>query len=252
MTNATCKNCGTSIQGLYCHHCGQATSTRRLGFDDLWHDFQHGLFHVDKGILYTVKQLFSRPGHSIREYLQGKRVKHFRPFSLVIILSGVFGFLYHYFDVDVFRAAENASLNAEASRLQNLNKWVGTHFALLSILSIPIYAASSFLAFHKYGFNYTEHLVLNAFTASQRLILRILTFPIFLRLSESQHAVILTDVYTFLDFCLWLWTFTQFFDSLKVWQTLIRSIWAYLLYVAFLFGTILLIDRIYVLWFHTH
>ncbi len=252
MINATCKNCGTTIQGLYCHQCGQAASTHRLGFGDLWHDFQHGLFHVDKGLLYTVKQLFSRPGHSIREYLQGKRVKHFRPFSLVIILSGIFGFLYHYFDVDVFKVVEKASLELEASRWQNFNKWVGTHFALLSILSIPIFALSSFIAFYKQGINFTEHLVLNAFTASQRLMIRILTFPVFLSLSESEHASFLTNVYAFLDFFLWLWTFRQFFISLRLWQALLQSVLAYFMYLAFMSGIILLIDWVYALWFHAH
>ncbi|MEO8862184.1 MAG: hypothetical protein ABI358_12210 [Ginsengibacter sp.] len=32
-----------------------------MNFHFLWHDVQHGLFHFDKGVLYTTKQLFTRP-----------------------------------------------------------------------------------------------------------------------------------------------------------------------------------------------
>ena len=66
-----------------------------MNFHSLWHDIQHGLFHFDNGVLYTAKQLFTRPGNSIREYIDGKRVRHFKPISLVILLATVYGFLYH-------------------------------------------------------------------------------------------------------------------------------------------------------------
>ncbi|MBC8155688.1 MAG: DUF3667 domain-containing protein [Bacteroidetes bacterium] len=77
-----CQNCNSELNGNFCSHCGQSSNTHRLNFHFLWHDIQHGLLHIDKGILYTTKELFTRPGHSIREFLLGKRVKHFKPISL--------------------------------------------------------------------------------------------------------------------------------------------------------------------------
>jgi hypothetical protein len=45
-----------------------------------WHDVQHGLFHFDKGMYYSAKELYWRPGHSIREFIEGKRVSHLSQF----------------------------------------------------------------------------------------------------------------------------------------------------------------------------
>ena len=91
----TCKNCNQNFKGHFCNNCGQTADTHKMNFHSLWHDIQHGLFHFDNGVLYTAKQLFTRPGNSIREYIDGKRVRHFKPISLVILLATVYGFLYH-------------------------------------------------------------------------------------------------------------------------------------------------------------
>ena len=40
--------------------------------------------------MYSGKQLFTRPGHAIREFIEGKRIKHLKPISLVIVLALVF------------------------------------------------------------------------------------------------------------------------------------------------------------------
>lgn len=35
------------------------------------------VFHLDEGFLFTIKELFIRPRHSIIEYVQGKKSKTF-------------------------------------------------------------------------------------------------------------------------------------------------------------------------------
>jgi hypothetical protein len=78
--NITCKNCHQTYTGNYCNNCGQPADTHKINIHYLWHDIQHGLFHFDKGVTYTAKQLFTRPGHSIREFIEGKRVKHIKQY----------------------------------------------------------------------------------------------------------------------------------------------------------------------------
>ena len=41
------------------------------------HDLIHGVWHIDKGVLFTVKELILRPGDSVRGFIQGKRVGFF-------------------------------------------------------------------------------------------------------------------------------------------------------------------------------
>lgn len=65
----TCKNCNHNFKGNFCNNCGQTANTHEINFTSILHEIQHGIFHIDKGILYTSKELFRRPGHTIREYL---------------------------------------------------------------------------------------------------------------------------------------------------------------------------------------
>jgi hypothetical protein len=96
-----CLNCHEPLKGEFCSHCGQPADTHRINIHFLWHDLQHGFMHADKGILFTTIELFTRPGHSIRAFLGGKRVIHFKPISMVLILAGIYGFLSHFFQINI-------------------------------------------------------------------------------------------------------------------------------------------------------
>mgnify|MGYP006179009015 CR=1 FL=1 len=96
-----CKNCGHIYSGQFCNNCGQPSDTHKLNLHFIWHDLQHAFLHFDKGVLFTAKELFTRPGNSIREFIEGKRVKHFKPISLVIILATLYGVLRHLFHFSV-------------------------------------------------------------------------------------------------------------------------------------------------------
>lgn len=93
MTN-NCLNCNEELVGKYCSNCSQPASTHRFSLSHVFkHDFVHGIFHFDKGFFFTIKELFTRPGHSIREYVKGKRVKHFNYFATVLLLLTIIYFV---------------------------------------------------------------------------------------------------------------------------------------------------------------
>lgn len=92
-----CKNCNNQFEGNFCNNCGQAANTHKLNMHFIWHDLKHGLFHFDNGIFYTIAQLLTKPGYTIREIIDGKRVKHFKPLSFIVVLATVYGLLYHFF-----------------------------------------------------------------------------------------------------------------------------------------------------------
>jgi hypothetical protein len=144
----TCKNCNQTFKGHYCNNCGQSADTHKINGHFLWHDIQHGLLHFDNGIPYSIKQLFIRPGHSIREFIEGKRVRHFKPLSLVAVLAALYGFLYHYFHIDLFRNSTDAEID-----FADINEWMATHFSWIIIATIPIYTIGTFVVFRKQGYN---------------------------------------------------------------------------------------------------
>ena len=225
----TCKNCSNEFEGRFCNQCGQPAATHELNFHFLMHDVQHGLLHLDKGVFFTIKELFTRPGHSIHEYLHGKRAQHFKPISLILVLAGILGLLSHYFHFDML--SDTVQVVGEGKRAEEIRKsisefseWISAHYAFVSLLLLPVFTIGTFLSFLKKGYNFVEHLVINAFLTGQRLVIRIVLFPIFYLLSGDNLKAFSMFV-NMIFFVLAVWTFTQIFNTMKkstvFWRTLL-------------------------------
>ncbi|WP_052483767.1 DUF3667 domain-containing protein [Flavobacterium sp. MEB061] len=232
----TCKNCNQTFKGHYCNNCGQPADTHRINAHFLWHDIQHGLLHFDNGIPYSIKQLFIRPGHSIREFIEGKRVKHFKPLSLVAVLGALYGFLYHYFHINLFQASTDLEID-----FNDYNEWMATHFAWVTIATIPIYTIGTYIVFRKQGYNFVELFVLNTFKASQRLSVQILTFPILLYLNSIHHAERFSSLTYLLGIILIFWTNIQFFNKMSRTRAFFLTILSHLIFLVTFFILIIIV-----------
>ena len=220
-----CKNCQQHYTGNYCNNCGQPAETHKINAHYLWHDIQHSLLHFDAGIPYSIKQLFTRPGHSIREFIEGKRIKHFKPLSLVTVLAAFYGFLYHYYHLNLFKANE-ADLN-----LNDFNEWNATHFAWTTIATIPFYTIGTYIAFRKQGYNFFELFVLNTFKASQRLSAQILVFPLLLYFNGTPHMQQILNLMYIIGVILIFWTNIQFFNTISKTKAFLLSIVSHIIFL---------------------
>jgi len=164
----SCLNCNQPLLDKYCHNCGQKSSTHRYSLKHfIEHDIIHGIWHVDKGLFFTIKELFVRPGHSVREYIQGKRVRFFNFVSLIILVVAVGGFLAHYSHIKL-----SELMPRDSEKLTNsMEKFATDYPKIVVILTIPIYAFGSFMWFRKSKLNFTEHLVLNSYKSAAELII---------------------------------------------------------------------------------
>ena len=84
-TPRECSNCGYSFTGRICPQCGQAGTWMRyswrqmiLNVLDIW-----GL--GNRPIFRTLRELFTRPGYMVRDYLGGHRQFYFPPFKLLAV-----------------------------------------------------------------------------------------------------------------------------------------------------------------------
>jgi hypothetical protein len=220
-----CKNCGNSFTGDFCSNCGQA-KTSKINFHFLRLELQKILFHFDNGFIYSLKQLFTRPGHSVREYIEGKRIKHFKPFSMVILLATLYILLYNYFHVDIFKPSESGS-----EYLENANAWITKHFSWITLATIPYYTVGTFICFRKQGYNFAEYLVLNTFKAAQRLSISIIAFPLIYFFAETPQKSIVTAIIYILGMAFMFWTNIQFFNKLSKIKTLFLSILSNLIFL---------------------
>jgi hypothetical protein len=99
----SCKNCGRRFDSAFCPSCGQKSSVKRLEMRTLLAELPSAIWHVDRGLVFNLIELFKRPGYAIRDYLDGKRKNFYHPVSyLLVVLATMFIAMnvlqIHYYD----------------------------------------------------------------------------------------------------------------------------------------------------------
>lgn len=89
-----CLNCGTQLNGDFCHQCGQTAHIHRT-IASIGHDLLHGVVHFEGKIWTTLPLLFTRPGQLTRRYIAGERARFVSPLALflfsVFLMFATFG-----------------------------------------------------------------------------------------------------------------------------------------------------------------
>lgn len=226
-----CKNCGELVPDKFCGHCGQNSKVGKINFPNFLSDLSQSVFLVNSGFFYTLLNLFKRPGYAIKDFLDGKRKKHFKPMAFVLVLS-TFYFLISRIsggntwlkDVMVgFTTYDSGSIESMTSSMT----WFSNNFAYTSLLLVPIFSLASFVSFSGKGRNYLEHIVLNAYIAGQQAIIYVffMLLMMFIDLKALEPVPVLSSMfYTF-------WVFWQFFDEGNRIVNVIRSIATYIIYM---------------------
>ena len=171
----TCQNCDHEFAGRYCGQCGQRADTHRVNWHYIWHEIPHSVWHYDSGIFFTMRELFTRPGYTIRDFLNGKRVKHYRPLALLFILGGILVFTSHFLDVSFAKRSQKAGQemvgtpknivisNVIAKAQADVMEFTEKNQTVINIALIPLYAFWFWFLFRRRGYNYPEILVAQTF-----------------------------------------------------------------------------------------
>lgn len=252
-----CKNCNHNFEGNFCNNCGQTSNTHEINFKSIIHEIQHSIFHVDKGLLFTTKELFQRPGQTIREYLNGKRVKHFKPFAYIFILSTIYAVLIKVtkkssFLTD-FMIGFNSGMTDDKSKsnfdmVAKAVLWMSNHYAYTTLLILPIISFASYLCFYRTKHNYFQHLILNSFAAGQRTVVYLFILPLTYFITDKGTNETIDTLKVYLGVCLTIWTYYQFFNSTKPFKRVLLTILTYLTMVTLIVLLILIFALIHKLW----
>jgi hypothetical protein len=85
-----CLNCGTMVQGRFCHVCGQENAEPKETFWGMVTHFVNDITHFDGKFFTTVKDLLFRPGFLSVEYMRGRRVSYLNPIRMYVFTSALF------------------------------------------------------------------------------------------------------------------------------------------------------------------
>lgn len=161
MQSLHCLNCESTIEGKFCSNCGQKTDTHRITAKHFFmHDLLHGVWHIEKGILFTIKQALLRPGTAALEYISGKRIKYYNVFYLLllvigftILVSSTYDKLSHHYYGTIILPKEDQSGQLFDQFLSNYSKLIIYSF-------VPLFALNSFLLFRRKKLNFSENLII--------------------------------------------------------------------------------------------
>jgi hypothetical protein len=85
-----CLNCGTILEGKFCHNCGQENLQIKESFGHMMNHAISDYFHFDQQFFHTLKPLFFSPGKLTNEYMAGRRAQFLHPVKMYIFISLIY------------------------------------------------------------------------------------------------------------------------------------------------------------------
>lgn len=163
-------------------------------------------FNVERGLIYTLKLLFSRPGFLLRYYFHEGRFRVFNSFRLLILTTAVSVLaMYTIAPEDFLLAFGEGYNNVEDTTkldMRAYEDWIYDWYNLILWTAIPIYALFSYLFNRKTGYNFAEHMITQSFHVSALNI--ITTIFVILTALTSQEWLIIMMFLMMVVYYFWL------------------------------------------------
>ena len=202
-----CRNCDTEFTSKFCPNCGQPNQLKRIDGHYIIHEIEHVL-HFERGILYTVKELFIRPGQNIRNYISVNRSRLIKPIIFIILTSLIYTIISHYFHIeDEYIKQEGL----EKYTVGKILKWLQSNYGYMNILSGAFIAIWLKVFFKKYGYNFFELLIMLCFT----LGISMLIFAFFAIIEGISHFKLLNFA-GIIGVIYLVWATGEFFEKMKI------------------------------------
>jgi len=204
---------------------------------DIWHDILHALTHADHSIFALVRALVTRPGHVAREYIEGKRKRHFGPWAFLVITVGLASIVIHLSGVQWFKPFSQSHATDILHR----------HINLVILLQMPLLAGACALLFWRQRLNYAEHLVFAAYTSGLRaLFLALIETPLLAIMEANTADPRLASGYYGVWFAYFAFAAAQFYSGNRLWsacKAIAAAILSQVLIIAMLMGFVFLFTR---------
>lgn len=172
-----CKNCQQEYEGNFCPACGQKYIDKRLNLKDSIVWVFDSIFNFDQGFFYTSKALLLKPAVVINNVLNGVTRPYTHPFRHLFIwatLTTIVGIAAGTFDDT--QVAMNNIMGADQETIEKgvrAQAFMRRYMNLIIIAMVPLFAMATRLLFRKKGYNYAEHLVINAYSQTVTMMVNI-------------------------------------------------------------------------------
>ena len=149
-----CKNCNKGLTGKFCSSCGFPNKLKRIDRQYVIDEIS-SVITFDKGFFYTVKELFKRPGSTIREFILEDRKRLVKPIVFLIICSFFYTIAQQFLSFE----ADYIKLNIDdrnTSFIIKMYDWFSKNYGYANILMAILITLWINIFFKKYNYNYYE------------------------------------------------------------------------------------------------
>lgn len=235
----TCTNCGTEFCGRYCPQCGLRATLMRLKLKNLFFNFMDIWGMGSRPMFRTIKEMFTRPGYMIRDYLMGHQPLYFPPFKMLVVFTVIFLAsawlreadiehnisIFSIFDEDKYILSDHAM--AALGHVDRVLSWLSDHLAF-AVVALQVFSVlATKMAFHrcKTQWSLVELFFAFIYTSSRYYILEVASIWILGNdIDDADNGCIFAIINAVL---MWL-TYKQLYD-IKLWKALGLGVLAYLL-----------------------
>ena len=233
-----CKNCNNEINHNFCSNCGQPSVLKRIDRHYIIHEIEHVL-HFDRGILFTIRELFINPGQNIRNYISENRSRLVKPVIFIILSSLIYNLISHSFHIE----EEYVNYQGmEKSAFVKILGWFQANYGYMNIMSGTFIAIWLKVFFKKYGYNFFELLIMLCFV----LGISMLIFAFFAIIQGVFHIKSL-NIAGVIGMIYLTWATGNFFDKKKIsnyFKALICYVLGMITFFLFIFAVGITIDVI--------
>ena len=201
-----CKNCNIELNSKFCPDCGQPAKVERIDGHYIIHEIEHVL-HFDRGILHTVRELISRPGPSIRNYLSENRSLLVKPIIFIILTSLIYTVISRIFHLE----EEVVHFEVLGKSIETIFKWIQGNYGYANILIGVFIAIWLKIFFRKHNYNFFELLIMLCFVQGVSMLI----FVVF-ALAENLLHFELFDIAEIICALYIIYGIGNFFETKKI------------------------------------
>jgi hypothetical protein len=197
-----CKSCATKFDGNYCNNCGTPQIMRRINKSYYLEEFEDYFIHVERGILYTLKELIIHPGKAIKNFIDGNRTNYYKPISFLVLFSGLYSLIDHsigYHPSEILKSPESS-----------VNTFIREHLIYFSLFQIFIMIFLFKKVFYrKAKYNVFEYFVVLCYSSGMTILFSTLGIIMthFSRKENLQYIISLIGLFY------GIWLLGQFMES---------------------------------------
>jgi len=201
-----CKNCNSEVMQNYCPDCGQPKHLKRIDSHYIVHEIEHVL-HFERGILYTIRELLTKPGENVKRFVSENRSRLVKPIIFIIVTSLIYSLINHYFHIESGYVKFDGNTKSTTAAIF---QWVQGHYGYSNIIMGVFIAFWTKIFFRKYNYNFFEILILLCFVMGMMMLI-FAFFALFQGLTKIE--VMQVSGMVGIAYC--SWAIGQFFDKKK-------------------------------------